>query len=131
MTLLDEVLSANAAVAEGSDVPVPAVPHGRRVVVVTCSEIRSPGGADLSRRFGLAAEEVFVVANAGGRVHDPAGDVARSVAAALAESRGEVFVVAHENCAFLDSDAESVAALAASAGSSALAAAESLCGQSF
>ena len=131
MSLLEQVLAANAAVLDGSDVPVPAVPAGRRVVVVTCSEIRAPAGRDLAAYFGFAAGEAFVVANAGARVSRSEGDVARSVAEALARvGGGEVFVVAHENCDFLDADPESVAGLSAHAPST-LAAAETLCGESY
>jgi carbonic anhydrase len=132
VALLDEVLSANAAVLQGSDVPIPAVPADRRVVVVTCGEIRAPNGRDLASYFGFAPDEAFVVANAGARVERPDGDVARSVAEALARAGGgEVFVVAHEGCDFLDADPEGVAALAPSPGSALLQAAERLCGESF
>jgi hypothetical protein len=131
LSLLDEVLAANAAVLDGSDVPVPAVPAGRRVVIVTCGEIRAPAGRDIATYFGLSSDEAFVVANAGGRVSRAEGDVVRSVAEALSRARGgEVFVVAHENCDFLDADPESVAALSAHAPST-LAAAETLCGESY
>jgi carbonic anhydrase len=132
VTLLDQVLAANAAVLEGSDVPIPAVPADRRVVVVTCGEIRAPNGRDLAYYFGFAPDEAFVVANAGARVARADGDVARSVAEALARAGGgEVFVVAHENCDFLDADSEGVAALVPVPGSALLQAAEALCGESF
>lgn len=132
MSLLDDVLAANFAAADGSDVPVPRVAEGLRVVIVTCSEIRAPGGRDIARVFGLAPDDAFVVANAGARVHDARGDVARSVAVALAEAGGgEVFVVAHENCAFLHADADSLNSLLASPKSDSLAAAEALCGENF
>jgi hypothetical protein len=131
LALLDEVLSANAAVLDGSDVPIPAVPAGRRVVLVTCGEIRAPNGRDLASYFGFTPGDAFVVANAGARVARPDGDVARSVVEALARAGGgEVFVVAHENCDFLDADPESVAALSAHSPST-LAAAEALCGESY
>jgi len=132
VALLDDVLAANAAVLEGSDVPIPAVPADRRVVVVTCGEIRAPNGRDIASFFGFAPDEAFVVANAGARVSRPDGDVARSVLEALARvGGGEVFVVAHENCDFLDADPEGVAALVPSAGSTLLQVAEVLCGESF
>jgi carbonic anhydrase len=132
MSLLDDVLAANAAHAERSDVPVPPLPEGRRVVVVTCSEIRAPGGKDLATHMGLRLEDVFVVANAGARAPSSGGDVVRSVAAALAlGDGGEVFVVAHEDCKFLDADPESIVAMFPVANSSFLAALEALCGESF
>lgn len=132
MPLLADVLAANSALVDGSDVPVPPVAAGRRVVIVTCSEIRAPGGRDLATYFGLEPGETFVVANAGARIHDPSGDVARSVAVALAEAGGgEVFVVAHENCAFLGADPESLAALVPSPNSATLNAAGALCGENF
>lgn len=112
--------------------PIPAVPAGRRVVVVTCGEIRAPNGRDLATYFGFAPDEAFVVANAGGRVASPDGDVVRSVAEALARADGgEVFVVAHEDCDFLDADPEAVAALVPSPSSALLAGAEVLCGENF
>src|SRR5215471_15893975 len=115
MALLDDVLAANAAVVEGSDVPVPAVPPGRRVVVVTCAELRGPRGVGVAACLGFAHAEAIVFANAGARVTSGDGDVVRSVASALSMADGgEVFVVAHENCGFLDADPDSVAAQMAS-----------------
>jgi carbonic anhydrase len=132
MALLDDVLAANSALVDGSDVPVPPVAEGRRIVIVTCSEIRAPSGRDIAKYFGLAAGDVFVVANSGARVHDPSGDVVRSVAVALAQAGGgEVFVVAHENCSFLHADADSLNALLPAPNSSTLGAAEALCGENF
>jgi carbonic anhydrase len=132
MSLLDDVLAANAAVLDRTDVPVPAVPSGKRVVIVTCSEIRAPGGRDLSAFFGFRSDETFVVANAGGRVRAPDGDVVRSVVAAIAQARGgEVFVVAHEGCEYLEADPESAVALVASPTSALLVAAETLAGENF
>jgi len=132
MSLLDDVLAANSAVLERADVPVPALAEGRRVVIVTCSEIRMPGGRDLATYFGFTHDEAFVIANADARVDSPAGDVARSVVTALALGEGgEVFVVVHEGCEFLESDPESAAALTDASTSTLLTAAEALCGQSF
>ena len=132
MSLLDEILAANAAVTNRADVPVPAVPDRCRVVSVTCGEIASPGGRALGQFLGLAPDETFVVANAGARVHAPDGDVVRSVAAALADrGGGEVFVVAHEDCSYLEADPESLAALLAGGFSTAINAVGALCGESF
>lgn len=132
MALLDEVLAANSALMERTDVPVPRLAEGRRVVIVTCSEIRAPLGRDIAMYFGLAPGDAFVVANAGARVHDARGDVARSVAVALAAAGGgEVFVVAHENCTFLHADVDSLNALIFAPTSDSLVAAESLCGENF
>lgn len=132
MSLLDDVLAANSAVLERTDVPVPALAEGRRVVIVTCSEIRAPGGRDLASYFGFTHDEAFVVANAGARVGSPDGDVVRSVVTALALGEGgEVFVVVHEGCEFLESDPESAAALTDASTSTLLTAAEALCGESF
>ena len=132
MSLLNAILEANSAVMEGGDVPVPAVPGGRSVVIVTCSEIRAPGRRDMAAYFGFTQGEAFVVTNAGARVHESEGDVARSVVCALAASGGgEVFVVAHENCRFLAADPESVAALVAAPNSAIVQAAEALSGPNF
>jgi carbonic anhydrase len=132
MSLLDDVLAANAAVVEGSDVPVPAVPQGRRVVVVTCSEIRGPRGLGVAACLGFSRDEALVFANAGARVTTLDGDVVRSVASALAiADGGEVFVVAHENCEFQEADPDAVAAQLPSTNSSLLAALGALCGESF
>jgi hypothetical protein len=132
MSLLTDVLAANSAVLDRSDVPVPALPAGRRVVILACSEIRAPGGKDLASYLGFAPEEVLVVATAGGRVRSPDGDAAASIVASLAlGSGGEVFVISHEGCQFLEADPESAAALVESPGSSQLMAAQDLCGEDF
>jgi carbonic anhydrase len=132
MSLLDDVLAANSAVADGSDVPVPAIAAGRRVVVVTCSEIRAPGGRDLASFLGFATDDAFVVATAGARVRSPDGDAAASVVAGLAlGDGGEVFVVAHEGCEFLEADPDSAAAISGASTSALLAAAQTLCGEDF
>ncbi len=132
MALLDDVLAANAAVVGGTDVPVPAVPAGRRVVVVTCSEILACAGRPLAASLGFSHAEAFVVANAGARVTEPDGDVVRSAAAAFAAcGGGEAFIVAHESCSFLASDPDAVAASLAAPNSSLLSALGQLCGASF
>jgi len=132
MSLLDDVLAANAAMVEGSDVPVPAVPQGRRVVVVTCAEIRGPRGLGVATCLGFSRAEALVFANAGARVTTVDGDVVRSVASALAiADGGEVFVVAHENCEFQDADPDAVASHLASPNSALLGALGALCGASF
>lgn len=132
MTFLDQVLAANAALVEGRDVPVPALPGGRGVAVVTCSEIRAPNGRDLASYLGLAPDEVVMVVNAGARVVRANGDAARSVAEALGRrGGGEVFVVAHEDCEFLDADPETVASLVGSLAGRYISAAEDLCGPSY
>ena len=132
MSLLDDVLAANAAVLERADVPVPALAEGRRVVIVTCSEIRAPGGRDLASYLGFTHDEALVIAVAGPRIGSPGGDAARSVVTALALGEGgEVFVVVHEGCEFLESDPESAAALTNASTSTLLTAAEALCGESY
>jgi len=132
VALLDDVLAANAAVVEGSDVPVPAVPENRRVVVVACAEVLTCAGKPLASMLGFSHDEALVLANAGARVQSADGDVVRSVLAAFSIlDGGEVFVVAHERCEFQEADPDAAAALFASPNSSLLTALSTLCGDSF
>ena len=112
MTLLDELLAANAAIVAGEPAQVPRLPSGRALVVVACSESRrGPSGRGLAAVFGLAAEDVLLVCAAGARVGRADGDRARSVAVGLARrDGGEVLVIAHDRCAFLDAYQDQVAA---------------------
>ena len=68
MTVLDEVLAANAAFAEGfghGDLPAPP---GRQLAILTCMDARIlPLAA-----FGLQIGDAHILRNAGGRVTDDA-----------------------------------------------------------
>lgn len=93
MSVLDEVLAANAAYAESfGDKSQLALPPARRFAILTCMDAR----LDPAKYAGLAEGDAHVIRNAGGRASD---DAIRSLVISykLLGTR-EWFVVHHTNC---------------------------------
>jgi len=93
MTVLDEVLSANAAYAAtfGNKSEL-GLPPARQVAILTCMDAR----LDPAKYAGLAEGDAHVIRNAGGRASD---DAIRSLVISykLLGTR-EWFVIHHTNC---------------------------------
>ncbi len=93
MTVLHEVLSANAAYAAtfGAKAQLP-MPPGRQFAVLTCMDAR----LDPAKYAGLAEGDAHVIRNAGGRASD---DAIRSLVISYKLlGTAEWFVVHHTNC---------------------------------
>jgi carbonic anhydrase len=93
MSVLDEVLSANAAYVESfGDRSELALPPARGFAILTCMDAR----LDPAKYAGLAEGDAHVIRNAGGRASD---DAIRSLVISykLLGTR-EWFVVHHTNC---------------------------------
>jgi carbonic anhydrase len=91
-TILDEVLAANAAYAQGFDKGDLPMPPGRCFAILTCMDAR----LDPAKYAGLAEGDAHVIRNAGGRASD---DAIRSLVISykLLGTR-EWFVVHHTDC---------------------------------
>jgi carbonic anhydrase len=93
VSILDEVLSANAAYAAtfGAKAELP-MPPGRQFAVLTCMDAR----LDPAKYAGLAEGDAHVIRNAGGRASD---DAIRSLVISYKLlGTAEWFVVHHTNC---------------------------------
>jgi len=90
--VLDEVLAANAAYAQGFDKGHLPMPPGRHFAILTCMDAR----LDPAKYAGLAEGDAHVIRNAGGRASD---DAIRSLVISykLLGTR-EWFVVHHTDC---------------------------------
>src|SRR5215211_1956538 len=97
MALVNELLNANEAYADGftkGDLPMPP---GRRFAVVACMDAR----LDPARALGLEEGDAHVIRNAGGR----AADALRSlVISQRLLGTQEVLVVHHTDCGMLTFD---------------------------
>jgi len=97
MALVNELLNANEAYAEGftkGDLPMPP---GRRFAVVACMDAR----LDPAKALGLEEGDAHVIRNAGGR----AADALRSlVISQRLLGTQEVIVVHHTDCGMLTFD---------------------------
>jgi len=91
-TILDEVLAANAAYAQGFDKGDLPMPPGRHFAILTCMDAR----LDPAKYAGLAEGDAHVIRNAGGRASD---DAIRSLVISykLLGTR-EWFVIHHTDC---------------------------------
>jgi carbonic anhydrase len=92
MTVVPELLTANARYAAGFDQGDLPMPPGRRVAILTCMDAR----LDPAKALGLAEGDAHVIRNAGGRASD---DALRSLAISqqLLGTR-EVVVIHHTDC---------------------------------
>src|SRR5215207_4187146 len=93
MSVLDEVLAANRAYAEGFGArSALALPPARRFAILTCMDAR----LDPARYAGLTEGDAHVVRNAGGRASD---DAIRSLVISykLLGTR-EWFIIHHTDC---------------------------------
>jgi carbonic anhydrase len=90
--ILDEVLAANAAYAQGFDKGNLPMPPGRHFAILTCMDAR----LDPAKYAGLAEGDAHVIRNAGGRASD---DAIRSLVISykLLGTR-EWFVIHHTDC---------------------------------
>ena len=90
--ILDEVLAANAAYAQGFDKGNLPMPLGRHFAILTCMDAR----LDPAKYAGLAEGDAHVIRNAGGRASD---DAIRSLVISykLLGTR-EWFVIHHTDC---------------------------------
>jgi carbonic anhydrase len=93
MSVLDEVLSANAAYVESfGDRSELALPPARGFAILTCMDAR----LDPAKYAGLAEGDAHVIRNAGGRASD---DAIRSLVISYKLlGTSEWFVVHHTNC---------------------------------
>ncbi len=93
MSVLDEVLSANAAYAATfADKAELALPPARRFAILTCMDAR----LDPARYAGLAEGDAHVIRNAGGRASD---DAIRSLVISYKLlGTHEWFVIHHTDC---------------------------------
>lgn len=91
-TVLEDVLAANAAYANGFDKGHLPMPPGRHFAILTCMDAR----LDPAKYAGLAEGDAHVIRNAGGRASD---DAIRSLVISykLLGTR-EWFVIHHTNC---------------------------------
>jgi len=91
-TVLEDVLAANAAYANGFDKGDLPMPPGRHFAILTCMDAR----LDPAKYAGLAEGDAHVIRNAGGRASD---DAIRSLVISykLLGTR-EWFVIHHTNC---------------------------------
>jgi carbonic anhydrase len=93
MTVIDELVSANRATAEGRPdaAPLPGAPS-RAVAIVTCMDCR----IDVEQALGLGPGEAHVLRNAGGVVTD---DVIRSLALSQHKlGTRAVMLIHHDKC---------------------------------
>lgn len=92
MSVLPEVLAANASYAAGFDKGELPMPPGRRFAILTCMDAR----LDPAKYAGLSEGDAHVIRNAGGRASD---DAIRSLVISykLLGTR-EWFVIHHSNC---------------------------------
>jgi carbonic anhydrase len=90
--VLEDVLAANAAYAQGFDKGDLAMPPARQFAILTCMDAR----LDPAKCAGLAEGDAHVIRNAGGRASD---DAIRSLVISykLLGTR-EWFVIHHTNC---------------------------------
>ena len=90
--VLEDVLAANAAYAQGFDKGHLAMPPARQFAILTCMDAR----LDPAKCAGLAEGDAHVIRNAGGRASD---DAIRSLVISykLLGTR-EWFVIHHTNC---------------------------------
>ena len=93
MTVLEEVLSANAAYAEEfGDKSALALPPARGFAILTCMDAR----LDPAKYAGLSEGDAHVIRNAGGRASD---DAIRSLVISYKLlGTAEWFVIHHTNC---------------------------------
>lgn len=92
MTVLSEVLAANATYSAGFDKGELPMPPGRRFAILTCMDAR----LDPAKYAGLSEGDAHVIRNAGGRASD---DAIRSLVISYKLlGTQEWFVVHHTNC---------------------------------
>jgi carbonic anhydrase len=92
MSVLSEVLSANASYADGFDKGDLPMPPGRRFAILTCMDAR----LDPAKYAGLSEGDAHVIRNAGGRASD---DAIRSLVISYKLlGTQEWFVIHHSNC---------------------------------
>jgi carbonic anhydrase len=92
MSVLSEVLAANASYAAGFDQGELPMPPGRRFAILTCMDAR----LDPAKYAGLSEGDAHVIRNAGGRASD---DAIRSLVISYKLlGTQEWFVVHHTNC---------------------------------
>jgi carbonic anhydrase len=94
MSVIDELLRANARYAEGHDAAGLPAPPARHVAVVTCMDARILPAAVL----GLQAGDAHVIRNAGGRTADALRSL---VISQRLLGTTEVMVVHHRRCGML------------------------------
>ena len=92
MSVLPEVLAANASYAAGFDKGALPMPPGRRFAILTCMDAR----LDPAKYAGLSEGDAHVIRNAGGRASD---DAIRSLVISYKLlGTQEWFVIHHTNC---------------------------------
>jgi carbonic anhydrase len=94
MAVIDELVSANRAAAEGRDAGAATLPGtpSRAVAILTCMDCR----IDPAAALGLGPGEAHVLRNAGGAVTD---DVIRSLALSQRKlGTREVMLIHHDKC---------------------------------
>jgi len=92
MSVLPEVLAANAAYAAGFDKGELAMPPSRRFAILTCMDAR----LDPAKYAGLSEGDAHVIRNAGGRASD---DAIRSLVISYKLlGTQEWFVIHHTHC---------------------------------
>lgn len=92
MSVLPEVLAANATYAAGFDKGELPMPPGRRFAILTCMDAR----LDPAKYAGLSEGDAHVIRNAGGRASD---DAIRSLVISYKLlGTSEWFVIHHTNC---------------------------------
>jgi len=95
MSIVPELLSANARYASEFNKGTLAMPPSRRVAVLTCMDAR----IDPAKALGLVEGDAHVIRNAGGRASD---DAIRSlVISEQLLGTGEVVVIHHTDCGML------------------------------
>jgi carbonic anhydrase len=95
MSVLDEVLAANARYAQGFAKGALPAPPRRRLAVLTCMDAR----LDPAKALGLEEGDAHVIRNAGGRASD---DAIRSlvISHALLGTR-HILVIHHTDCGMM------------------------------
>jgi len=108
MTVLEEVLSANAAYADAfGDKHELAMPPARSFAILTCMDAR----LDPAKYAGLSEGDAHVIRNAGGRASD---DAIRSLVISYKLlGTKEWFVIHHTNCGMQFFTSESIRGLLA------------------
>ena len=92
MSVLPEVLAANASYAAGFDKGALPMPPGRRFAILTCMDAR----LDPAKYAGLSEGDAHVIRNAGGRA---SADAIRSLVISYKLlGTQEWFVIHHTNC---------------------------------
>jgi carbonic anhydrase len=103
MSVVDEVLTANAAFAERLVAPQPTAVPQRALAVVTCMDAR----IDVFGALGLGLGEAHVIRNAGGIV---TRDVVRSLVVSQHKLKTrEILVMGHTECGMEGLDEDEVA----------------------